>query len=493
MARHAAPHLPEDILGVVSRNLGEEDKKRMRLASRSCCRVVGESVIHIQESTTGMHAPVSFPRFTGLESVIFTSTAFLGQQGELVKTCPMLQHVTLALDRLTYGAPAPLEAHLPPLRARSLTSERMCRKGDVDDIGGRLAGYAHTVSITVDRLCGYDPIVHLSLPCRLLVLDVHTYSSCYPSIVSSKVTHLSVRLASPDLHDPLVIKRVEAFAAASPALSCLYVSSFGSPKQDCTLGHSFAGLQVIKLRDVSLPRGLATFSSMRLLRQLSLTSVWFDSGSGPAPAPALPPSLTHLRITSEDKLPDFETPPFLRHLALAGSMFNTDSASRVTIASTLITHLYLSSVNALASGAGALLGLTSLRMFYLDCVAGPLYRDVVGPMWNALASLQKVTLSVTAGNSWDWDISTLEHVIEQRLDMVTAGGQIASGQHLTQPVWGMRGSMGTVGRVSRHGREALLAFERIQVRHDPAGCNLHQHGSRRQMLLLSVDFSLCSG
>lgn len=333
------------------------------------------------------------------------------------------------------------------------------------DVADRLAGYAHTLSITADHLCGYDPVVHLSLPCDLLVLDVLRRGTCFPSLASSKVTHLSVRVTCGDQCDPFVIKRAEAFAAASPALSCLYISASDVPKMDCTLVHSFAGLQVIKLCDVGLPRGLATFSSMQRLRQLSLTSVWFNSGISHATSPALPHSLTHLRITSEDKLPDFETPPFLRHLALAGSMRNTDSSSRVTIASTRITHLYLSSVDAFASGAGALLRLTSLRIFYLDCVGGPFYRDVVGPMWNTLPSLQKVTLNVTAGNSWDWDVGMLDHVIEQRLELVRASGQISSGEHLKHPVWGMRGSIGTVGRISRRSRETVLVFQRLQVSH----------------------------
>lgn len=95
------PELPEEILWLVSRTLEEGDKKRMRLASSSCYRAVNEGVTHLQDPGAPKPAPISFSRFTCLESVRFTCSTFLGSDGVLVKSCRSLQTVSLSLDALS--------------------------------------------------------------------------------------------------------------------------------------------------------------------------------------------------------------------------------------------------------------------------------------------------------------------------------------------------------------------------------------------------------
>lgn len=323
-----------------------------------------------------------------------------------------------------------------------------------------LQGYGRKLAITAYALCACEPVVHLTLPSEEFTLMFTLRDDLFPPLASSNVTALSLRPCGSGLADSTVVRRAEAFAAVSPRLTMLCMLAAGRPLQDCLLDQPLSGLRCVKLRDVALPRGLGTFSGMPGLRSLDLHHVFFEPTGR---SDALPASLTNLSISSDDPLPDFVTPPGLKVLSLAGSMQGTHAASRVTITSTALYYLYLSSVDALHSGPSALMDLTSLRELYLDSVGGPLYRHVVGPMWRAIPSLRKVTLNTQAGQSWQWDVPMLGHVIDQRMQMIHAGRRIVTGRHLKKAVWGMVGSLATVRSQGHREREMQIVFLRVQV------------------------------
>ena len=326
-----------------------------------------------------------------------------------------------------------------------------------------LKGYNRRLAITASRLCYYNPIDHLTLPSDQFWLTISTDLSRFPRLASSNVTTMSLRPSSQCPPDSSVADRAGAFAAVSPRLAMLSLLASGGLTnclQDCTFDQPLTGLRSIKLRNVRLRGGLAAFSGMPALRSLDLSCVYLDRG---APPDALPASLTYLAITSEEPLPEIVTPPALRFLVLAGSIRGADPPSRATVTSRDPIFLHLSSVDALHAGPSALMHLTSLTNFYLDSVGGPLYRDVVGPMWRAIPSLRKVTLCTEAGQSWQWHETMLDRVIEQRMQMIEAGRHIATGRHTRKAVWGMVGSAAALATQGHVEREMQIVFHRIPV------------------------------